>query len=187
LRNPTAHHWRQADAELRLYSCMDQPQPPRSSSAQDGKRHRQGAKSCNQRRRDLADLSRGMGVDQAPRRGRLRSLTAAAGKSSGWNSSGNDSNLLTHHRFHCHGSPSIDDGAGGRHDADTGVSRHRKLRTGGREARTSFHGHHRQLHEPHGPALLRHHIARINVRFRAMRTLSRHRRMTESDPHNGPR
>jgi hypothetical protein len=31
-------------------------------------------------------------------------------------------------------------------------------------------------------ALLRHHSARIDVRFRAMQTLSRRRRMTEFDP-----
>ncbi len=62
------------------------------------------------------------------------------------------SNLLAHHRSYCDGCRySIDDGTGGRHDPDAGVSGHDDRQNGGCEARADLNGHHRQLHEPHGP------------------------------------
>jgi hypothetical protein len=58
--------------------------------------------------------------------------------------------LHAHHRSHCDGRP-IDDGTGGRRDADPGVPRHGDYRSATRQAGAGIHGHHRQLHERHGP------------------------------------
>src|SRR5215469_685613 len=59
--------------------------------------------------------------------------------------------LLGRHRSHRDGHLFIDDGAGGRHDTDAGVSRHNDRQNERRETRADLHGHHRQLQEEHGP------------------------------------
>jgi hypothetical protein len=59
--------------------------------------------------------------------------------------------LLAHHRSHCGGRRSINDGASSRTgDPDAGVSGHEDHHN---KARADLHGHHRQLHEKHGPRL----------------------------------
>jgi hypothetical protein len=56
-----------------------------------------------------------------------------------------------HHRSHCDGRRSINDGAGGRRDADAGVSGHGDRHNAARrwQARAGLHGHHHQLHGSH--------------------------------------
>ena len=54
--------------------------------------------------------------------------------------------MLTHHRSCCDDCRPIDR-AGGRHDADAGMSGHDDIRIGGCEAGAGLDGHHRQLHD----------------------------------------
>jgi hypothetical protein len=69
---------------------------------------------------------------------RQRMRQCFAGRSENGNRLGlsDASNLLAHHRPHCDGRLLLDDGAGGRHDADAGMSRHGDRNNDGRGKET---------------------------------------------------